>query len=48
MVIYDVPIYKSILRTFSEDGKPYPIIDDDLDEVLSKSDFAKPRRNRLA
>jgi len=35
----------SFSRTFDEEGRPYPIADDDLSEILSKSDFAKPKRS---
>lgn len=28
-------------RSFDSEGRPYPIIDDDLADVLSRSDFAK-------
>jgi hypothetical protein len=31
-------------RTFDVEGRPYPILDDDLDELLADSDFARPRR----
>ena len=42
-MIYDVPIIKTILtaRVFDEHGRPYRIQDDDLEEVLSSSDYAK-------
>ena len=36
--------YKSILdieRPFDSEGKPFRILDDDLEDVLSKSDFGK-------
>ena len=49
IMYYEVPVYKPILtisRGFSEDGRPYPIHDDDLSEVLSKSDFTETRRRR--
>jgi hypothetical protein len=44
---YDNAIYKSILaseRTFDSEGRPYPIADDDLEEILSRSDFAPIKR----
>jgi hypothetical protein len=28
-------------RSFDSAGRPYPIYDDDLDEIFSRSDFAK-------
>jgi hypothetical protein len=33
-----------ILRSFDDEGRTYPIKDDDLDECFSKSDFAKGKR----
>jgi hypothetical protein len=48
MVIYDISIYKPLLfeRVFDWEGRPYPIVDDDLDEVLSKSEFAPIGKRR--
>jgi uncharacterized protein YjhX (UPF0386 family) len=42
-MIYDVPIIKTFLtaRIFDEQGRPYRILDDDLEEVLAHSDYAK-------
>jgi hypothetical protein len=36
----------SISRSFDSEGRPYPIVDDDLSGVLAKSDFAKPKRSQ--
>jgi hypothetical protein len=41
--------YKSILaieQAFDSEGKPFKIFDDDLDEVFSKSNYARGKRNR--
>ena len=38
--------YKSILaieRAFDSEGKPFKIYDDDLEDILAKSDFARRR-----
>lgn len=51
---YSRLINSTTYRTFDQEGRPYPIADDDLGEILSKSDFAKdevdpdsPLLNRL-
>ena len=48
MVFYDCQIYRllGILRSFDSEGRPYRIRDDDLEEVLSKSDYHKGRGDR--
>ena len=33
-------------RTFDHDGKPYRILDDDLEDILSRSDFAGKKGRR--
>ncbi len=37
-------LYKNLSysRSFDSEDRPYPIADDDLSDVLSKSDFAEP------
>lgn len=35
---------KYLGRTFDHDGKPYHILDDDLEDIFSRSDFAGKRR----
>jgi hypothetical protein len=34
------PIFASV-RSFDHEGRPFPIADDDLEDILAKSDFAK-------
>jgi hypothetical protein len=45
---YDCPFYKPFLasdRSFDEDGRPYRIADDDLEDIFSESDFAQTGRH---
>jgi hypothetical protein len=35
-----------VLRSFDHEGKPYPIHDDDLEDIFAKSDYAKGRGRR--
>jgi len=44
---YPIIPYKSIFaieRSFDPEGKPYQILDDDLEDILAKSDFARGKR----
>jgi len=44
---YYVREFKTICaseRSFDHDGRPYPIHDDDLEDIFSKSDYARGKR----
>ena len=53
MAVINIPYYplqefKSTLqieeRFYDSEGRPFQIVDDDLDEIFSRSDFAQMRR----
>jgi len=44
---YPLPEFKCILateRSFDHQGKPCPIMDDDLDDIFSKSDYTRGKK----
>jgi len=47
-MIYDCYEFKALAteRSYDSEGRPLPIADDDLEDILSRSDFATPRRRR--
>jgi hypothetical protein len=48
MVFYDCYVFKplGIARSFDHEGKPFPIADDALEDIFSKSDFASGKKKR--
>ena len=44
---YPMILFKPIItieRSFDDEGKPFEIADDDLEDIFSKSDFARGKR----